>query len=572
MDPVTYHLEYIDLTTGNILVGDASGNAASKTMTGDVTINSSGVTNISSNAVGDNELTTLSSIDIDGGDIDGAAIGENSASTGKFTTLEASGNITVAGHNGTNIGLVLNSTLVTATAAEINVLDGLNASTSDLNVLNGISASTAELNTLTGFSGNTTELNYLDNVTPGTAAASKALTLDSSSNITGINDISLTGALTIDDTTQSTNTLTGSIQTDGGLGVAKDVFIGGNLVKGSTSPQSLIHFEGTTDGTGAGADGIVYIKQNKTWDGNNPWALYVDGYTNLGGFRINGDDGIRSLYKDTGQIGFATGDGSNITFTQNVSNVRLEIESNSGNVKVYQDLNTSGNTSIGTVNLRDGYILNINGAGYASGNLTTPSNLHITGHDGSSTGLYLGSTLVTATAAEMNLLSGFSGNTTELNYLDNVTPGTGAASKVVVLDSSQNIASINNLTLTGTIAVDDTTDSTSATTGSIQTDGGLGVAANVFIGGGKATLDGTNSRLDIQGTQAEIYLKPSTTGLASIEIGQGRAGDGNSYIDLIGDTSATDYGLRVIRNSGTNAVSSINQKGTGALRLITEDA
>ena len=56
---------------------------------------------------------------------------------------------------------------VTASAAELNTLDGITASTSELNTLDGITASTAELNTLDGITATTTELNYVDGVTSG---------------------------------------------------------------------------------------------------------------------------------------------------------------------------------------------------------------------------------------------------------------------------------------------------------------------------------------------------------------------------------------------------------------------
>ncbi|NDB64480.1 MAG: hypothetical protein EB168_02260, partial [Euryarchaeota archaeon] len=48
-------------------------------------------------------------------------------------------------------------------------------------------------------------------------------------------------------------------------------------------------------------------------------------------------------------------------------------------------------------------------------------NIDISAHDGSSNGLELGGTLVTATAAEINLLDGVTATTTELNYVDGVT-------------------------------------------------------------------------------------------------------------------------------------------------------
>ena len=56
---------------------------------------------------------------------------------------------------------------ITASTAELNVLDGITASTAELNTLDGITASTAELNTLDGITATTTELNYVDGVTSG---------------------------------------------------------------------------------------------------------------------------------------------------------------------------------------------------------------------------------------------------------------------------------------------------------------------------------------------------------------------------------------------------------------------
>lgn len=54
---------------------------------------------------------------------------------------------------------------LTATATELNVLDGSTATTADLNKLHGVTADAAELNILDGATVTTEELNYLDGVT-----------------------------------------------------------------------------------------------------------------------------------------------------------------------------------------------------------------------------------------------------------------------------------------------------------------------------------------------------------------------------------------------------------------------
>ena len=55
-------------------------------------------------------------------------------------------------------------------------------------------------------------------------------------------------------------------------------------------------------------------------------------------------------------------------------------------------------------------------------------------------------------------------------------------------------------------------------------------------------------------------------------IGVGRTGNGYAHIDLIGDTTYSSYGLRIIRdNTGANAFSRIVQRGTGTLRVEATD-
>ena len=54
---------------------------------------------------------------------------------------------------------------VTATAAELNVLDGVTATAAELNILDGVTATAAELNILDGVTATTTELNFVDGVT-----------------------------------------------------------------------------------------------------------------------------------------------------------------------------------------------------------------------------------------------------------------------------------------------------------------------------------------------------------------------------------------------------------------------
>jgi len=90
-----------------------------------------------------------------------------------------------------------NGTAITATAAELNIMDGVTATAAELNTLDGVTAVVGELNALD-----------LGSTGTGTAIASKAVVLDANKDYTGIRNLTLTGDLTIggDDLTMATNT------------------------------------------------------------------------------------------------------------------------------------------------------------------------------------------------------------------------------------------------------------------------------------------------------------------------------------------------------------------------------
>lgn len=81
---------------------------------------------------------------------------------------------------------------VTATAAELNLLDGVTATTAELNLLDGVTATTAELNILDGVTATTAELNYVDGVTSNVQTQLDAKAPTASPTFTGT--VNMSGA------------------------------------------------------------------------------------------------------------------------------------------------------------------------------------------------------------------------------------------------------------------------------------------------------------------------------------------------------------------------------------------
>ena len=102
--------------------------------------------------------------------------------TGDTTFSDGAYDFDIASHDTSN-GLKLGGTLVTATAAELNIMDGVTSTAAELNIMDGVTSTAAELNILDGVTSTTAELNYLDITTLGTSQASKAVTVDSDGDL-----------------------------------------------------------------------------------------------------------------------------------------------------------------------------------------------------------------------------------------------------------------------------------------------------------------------------------------------------------------------------------------------------
>ena len=91
------------------------------------------------------------------------------------------------------------------------------------------------------------------------------------------------------------------------------------------------------------------------------------------------------------------------------------------------------------------------------------------------------------------------------------------------------------------------------------------------VSGSGVTAGSSTTVIDFE-IGGTIELIADTTQSRGIEIGIGRTGNGNAYIDLISDATYTDYGFRIIRNAtGANATTTMTHRGTGALQISTEE-
>ena len=110
--------------------------------------------------IGDTEISSSEIAQLDG-------VTAGQATANKAVILNSESAITGLGTVGVN-ALSLGGTTITATAAELNIMDGVTATATELNIMDGVTATTAELNIMDGVTATATELNIMDGVTATT--------------------------------------------------------------------------------------------------------------------------------------------------------------------------------------------------------------------------------------------------------------------------------------------------------------------------------------------------------------------------------------------------------------------
>ena len=428
------------------------------------------------------------------------------------SSLDISGDVDVDGTLETD-ALSINGTAITSTAAELNILDGVTSTASELNLLDGSTA--------------------------GTVVASKAVVVDSNKDIASFRNVTLTGELDA-----ATLDISGNADIDGTL-EADAITVGGtNIVSGSVITSLGTIAQDTVTFQSANSEDPLVIIENRTNDEGAARLRFVKdkgaaGADNdiVGQIEFNGDndaqqqttfariqaqvndasDGaeegklIFSVASHDGEsqpgltivsgdaedeVDVTIGNGSNsvVTIPGNLTVVGTQTVNNVVTVSTSNGVQFEGTAADGNDAILKSAVASSDKT-YTLPNIT--GHIPILSNDP-------GTTAVSATVAELNIMDGVTASTSELNIMDGVTATT---SELNILDGVTSTASELNIL-----------DGVTATTSEINLiDGGTsrGTTA-VADGDGFLHNDGGTMRMTNVSKLADLFAGTNITASSSV--------------------------------------------------------
>ena len=437
-----------------------------------------------------------------------------------------------------------NGTAISATAAELNIMDGVTSTTAELNILDGVTSTAAELNILDGVTSTTAELNILDGVTATTAE----LNLTDGGSTVGTTAVAGgDGILTNDNGTmrqtsvdtfdtylaQSTKTLTNKTLTTPTI-TTPVVNAGLQLKNGATSAGFAEFFEDSDNGTNK----VTLIGPASTADVTVTLPAATD---TLVGKATTDTLTNKTL---TSAVLNGTISGTSIKDEDNMASDSATHLATQQSIKAYVDAEVAA--------LPSGDITSVvAGAGMTGGGTSGAVTLDVVGGTG-----------ITANANDIAIdatvatLTGTQTLTNKSITAPVLTGSSSAAGSILFKEDTDN--GTNAVTLIGPAATADVTVTLPAATDTLV---------------GKATTDTlTNKSIDaaqLTGTVANARLDAQLQDVAGLAVTDGGfiVGDGSNFVLETAGTARTSLGLgtAAVLDTGTSAGNAIVLDGSARL-------
>jgi hypothetical protein len=167
--------------------------------------------------------------------------------TGNVTFADGATDVDIASHDTSN-GLKLGGTLVTATAAELNIMDGVTATTAELNIMDGVTRTASQINSARD--GTVTSVATGTGLTGGTITSTGTISIN-----TGLGDVGTYAFLCIQADTTITAGQTYTRSSSGADNNNQNLFYSGLLMADSSNFDDDTALDATGSVT-TGLDGI----------------------------------------------------------------------------------------------------------------------------------------------------------------------------------------------------------------------------------------------------------------------------------------------------------------------------